>query len=637
MARKVVISALNQYRFVPMNQALPAIYNNLPFNKTLFQLTRKYWQINTRYEQKVQNNDPMRIQLWSGFRTSSSPSVAKVLLHLYTCKGDEVGTPLEIPRYSAVPLFQDDDDDNVYVNGIAVHDYWSTIDAGDYFLVLEVPYDSDGDFVSDGVDYFISEPILVKAKHPKTVLIDISNSINRDSIMFQQTFSKFSFRVEAAVVQPTPQVDRVVFKDQGSNSAQLSATVFNTWKLTIGFTNPVPYWVIEKMNHYFGCNNIYIDGIGYSQIDGSLIAFDSPDINYPFYQGTIELGEKNNTQNFQFKYGGILMLTDAKTYPYAITGTKVGFDEVNMAYYRGGDISTVDRIGSDANLDAWIAARNADLLSIGLETTISLVGDNIFCFPVDTELFNYANIDVLRGRLGVTVTLVSPETSALTLTLGGLVDGTQIVLTDPTFMPQGLLSVGAVQSTFTYPTFDPSASGTYNYEIFHDKQNLNYIGIDGQKVSAFTDFSVADNMPPKLATFGIQNSTKLLSFDLWNTFAFVRNYLQTVSIINNSNLTNFANLYFPPVIIGGTPQPGWMKLSTIFLFGNSLPQARLDGIYNSVGTASSYVQWLVYNGHIRTDHQVPAAVPSIASAPARLLLGPTGTGGTYNWSILSTP
>lgn len=615
MERIVTFSAANQHRFIPLDEVLPVKYNTRDFDKSLFSELEPYWQTKVQYAQKVQQSDPLRIQI------KVSQNVFPVNLYVYKCGGEQVSGPFALTYLSSLPpIIEDGIQRYVYIyEGI---NFWSLLE-GLYYLVIECKFDEDGDTVADYTDLFVSEPVMVKEKHPKTTLIEYSNSTNKDDIIFEQTKQKFSFRVEGAVIKPQPKVDRVVFVDQGEDSVQLSATPFRSWEFAAGFTNGgVPFWVVEKLNHIFTLDGIYIEGKGYTTIEGSQFKYEQEDPIYPLFQANIEIGDKDNGSLHTFNRGGMTLLSPIPAYPFEIYQTEIGYvNNVEFIY------SFPRRIDDLTELNAWIAARNSAITANGMLGNIAISNNTLVYNRGANESYNYAYCGVLTKRIGIKHTVSAASTIEFELFLAGVNASNRY----STYSPTGALGkFGTVPNSIT--SIDPfnynaASAGTYTYDLFHDG-SLNVINMLGVDISGIDSFGDTDNIPSSLAEFAIILSNKLTSFDIWQELGIAaRLTLERVVFSGNHNLNNLGDGYFNPGVL-----LRFKKLRFIHLADNNLSSADIDAFYNSMLDAYYAIAPYAFpvDGIISTAGQTPTALPTGASASARDILA-----NTLNWTITS--
>lgn len=606
MERKVTFSPLNQYRFIPLDEILPDKYNNRPFDRALYTEIQEHFSTKSVYAQKVQKTDACRIQI------KTSQNTFPPRLYIYKCGGELEAGPFDLTHF---PIGLIEDGIEQYIQIYKDVHFWVDYE-GLFYLVIECRFDEDNDGVVDYTDWFVSEPILVKERHPKTLLLEYSNSTNKDGIIFQQTKQKFGLRVEGAVLNLQPKVNRVTFVDQGENSVQLSATAYRSWMHIYGFSRGIPAWMIDKLNHIHACDSVYSEGVGVTPLEGSVLKYEQQDDTYGLSQVSIELGEKNNTAGFEYTKGGIPMFDNALTFPYLLRSTSIGYPG-NVDYFNPVPV----RIGNLSELEAWITARNLEIEEEGLTGSIGISTTTVVYNLGLGEHYSYAECTLFRRRLGIKNTTTGVFNIPLELEMRGNLSLAAWAVTGPL---HNVLDYGnapdqnAVIPNYIFNYVSPGA-GTYTFELWHEG-TIFRLYMFGNSISGIDKF-LTDESLPELGYFGINGSTKLTSFSLFDELAALRPYLIAYRLQNNPNLTD-SGVYYPTLAWSNM---GWKKLKTIILQNNKLNTAMIDQWFNSMRAAMLVpdglgFQFYVSNGNVYVDGQVPAAGVTLASAVARAAL-----------------
>lgn len=600
MQRKVIISPLNQYRFVFYDEVLPEKFNQLRFDSALFFEQLQSYNPKVHYYQKVQKSDPLRIQVWT------NNNINQVILRLYDCEGQQVGTFDYLDLPTGMPTIIEDGSE-YFVNTIHVNDYWADKD-GVYYLLMEFYQDPTG----NAVEYIVSEPIFVKEKHPETMLLEYSNSFNKDYVIFEQTRQKFCFRVEGAIINPQPKVKRVVFTDQGENTVPLSATAYRTRVFAAGMTGGIPFWVVDKLNHIYALDSIYHNGEQLTPVEGAELAYQEPDPLYPLYDARIELADTDNGRPYQFTKGGLTLIQQADSFPFVLFSVEIGYPN-NIDYFNNVPI----RIANQTALDAWITARNLEIVAAGMTGQIAMENESLVYNLGSDENYSFANCVLLRYRIGMKQTTSGVSTVNPQIYLSARTGEAPYVVCNPLLSIVASGHVGEGEDLLPVPVYNAPAGGVHTFEVWHDSDNIDLVGSLGANFSGWDKYGgLPGNLPRKLARVSFGNSTRLLSFDLWQELKEVRNYLERVFIINNSNLTTLGpnGFYLPDFSVTG-PEPGFPLLKFILLQGNHLSSAQVDIVFISLGSLILEQQWITYDGIVALS-QLPAAPPGPSSSLA---------------------
>ncbi len=117
-----------------------------------------------------------------------------------------------------------------------------------------------------------------KPEHPNTLLFEYANDRNDFGIAFS-TGIIFKLRVEAVIRNFKAENNRTIYNDQNEDSVVLDARPFRTFNLIVGVgqNGLIPDWMHDKMNRLFSCNQVGINGIGYSLVDGQGFEIKRPD------------------------------------------------------------------------------------------------------------------------------------------------------------------------------------------------------------------------------------------------------------------------------------------------------------------------------------------------------------------------
>lgn len=289
MASNIVdISILSPFQFTKVGYTNPAQYNT--------KWKEDYQYIDTirpdyeviEYFQPWMLADIIPVQVISNY----SPHQ----LDLYKCDGTHVATFV----LGYVPTSIEGTGQKVYEGTVALN----TFDEGIYYFVL-----SSGFPV---LETYISNPFELRQYHENTVLIESTHDENDFDTVFENGFIA-KLRIHGAVVDFLPASERQVFIDQPANITQLSANGFSTESFVIGDQSGVPDIFIKKVNNFFRCYNVRIDGKQYACTPGS--RFEATRENFvPMTGWRFEIREKDASTKKRFVADGLQGAPTTVTY-----------------------------------------------------------------------------------------------------------------------------------------------------------------------------------------------------------------------------------------------------------------------------------------------------------------------------------
>lgn len=236
MANRIKILDIAPLRFVPKTLTLDPRYHVKHFDNALAADQIFRWEEKKYYAQKYQNNDELYWQIVSNY----GPISARLL--------DSKGNIKAVATIAAISSTFYTTPEACYGCGIDL----TGLDEGGY--QVEMIFGAGGTETR-----MISEVLYVKSDHPDTLLFEFSCQNNEQGAIFQHR-EVFSFRVEGALHNYQPGTNDVVFEDEPANLVRLSATPFDTFKLSIGGGAGVPDWVVKKLNKILACDTVLIDG-----------------------------------------------------------------------------------------------------------------------------------------------------------------------------------------------------------------------------------------------------------------------------------------------------------------------------------------------------------------------------------------
>lgn len=245
MAENILeISGLVPMKFKDTDYTNPAPYNTKYFENFHYRETIPYYLSADDYFQPWQKNDIIYLHL----RTNYGPHIVEVI----NAQGYKV-TDLTL-SYVATSI--ESSGLVVYQGALALN----SLAEGKYKLQLK---SGDPLVITTESDWFC-----LKELHQGSILLTYKHSENDFGVAFE-TGVEFRFRVHGGFKEFQPQSERVVFIDQPNNIVQLSSKSFHTEKLIIGNAYGVPKWVIDKVNQFFDCDSVLVDGKQWVAVSGA--------------------------------------------------------------------------------------------------------------------------------------------------------------------------------------------------------------------------------------------------------------------------------------------------------------------------------------------------------------------------------
>ena len=242
MGLSLFVPHLCPVKFVPLNTTLPAQYHFLNMDADWFMKQIAYWTDQNPYYQPWQTNDAIHLQMQTN-------GLGPVQVQLIDCNGTVLNTValaqvLTPAVLSPNALFEG----VVPLTGLADNTYYLLLTAG----------------VGGTTSIFISEPLLVRADWPETLLFEYSNTKNKQSTVFSTGYNP-SMRVHGWIDSFAADSFFTTYEDQPSDLELLNGIAYRKFKLNLGNDQGLPDWVIDKLNRITLLNNVMIDGIGYTR------------------------------------------------------------------------------------------------------------------------------------------------------------------------------------------------------------------------------------------------------------------------------------------------------------------------------------------------------------------------------------
>lgn len=238
------ISILSPMKFVKEGYANPLPYNTRYMENFLYADTIGSLYEQVPYLQPWQKNDIVPFQVLSNY--------APHQLEIYDCQGNQIDTFVMTYKVSSI----EGTGQKVYEAFIALDGY----DEGVYQFKIKSG--------SPVLEPYVSEWFDLKEYHENTFLLECTHDENDHDAVFE-TGIEFRLRVHGELREFQPGADRTVFIDQPRNIVQLAGKSFSTEKLIIGDTFGVPNYMIEKINNFFLCSTVLLDGKQYVGNEGA--------------------------------------------------------------------------------------------------------------------------------------------------------------------------------------------------------------------------------------------------------------------------------------------------------------------------------------------------------------------------------
>jgi hypothetical protein len=131
------------------------------------------------------------------------------------------------------------------------------LDEGIYYLEIAV-----------GAILLISEPIDVRDEHPGTLLIEYSHYKFYQNIIFETGYAPM-IRVHGLLQYKPPGSKDTLYEDQVLDIVMIQSKPFRLWDMIVGAGEPIPDWMIDKLNRVVGCSTLQIEDVLYTKNEGA--------------------------------------------------------------------------------------------------------------------------------------------------------------------------------------------------------------------------------------------------------------------------------------------------------------------------------------------------------------------------------
>ena len=632
MALNVVeIPLLNSERFIPIDPTTNEKYHTKHFDYWWMQESllefQKYNNFsnnnNTQYYQLKQFNDTIGIQF-----AVERDTMNEYKLTLVSCNGDEF--IVDNGDYSKVFI----KDGDSYIAGAVlgysidiplnriqynfkVEDILAdALNEGKYYLVFEVS------FTDESVKTFISEPYMIKADHPKTVLIEYTNSENNYDIFFDQN-PRFSLRVDGYLLYNSNKIERTTFRNQEAALRGLYARDWRLYTFTIGGRTLLSDYHIEKITKINRCDAVYIDGKRFIMEDGENIEITTYNNNYPLKAIKYMVADYNPSDSVDYLNAGSFYIMDLGAiygFPYAVrymTFIKLEGAGAIFPNFMADYINQVREVIDSTEETTFISELNAKALSLGLTGSFSVVSNKLYYSCGAAENYTLYSKD---QRLGFRVEFnpTSGAGSSIGFNWIEYIGGSHIYSVNK--------FVSSVRSNVVAPTLQAGTSSGLS------------ILTETTDITGLTDFS----HPHSLFIYTDNQMASLYIYTANNNIASFTGHLSSIlgefratggavgtfdvnSVLYDCRKTitylNIQSLGITDVVftdVDRTNPYDWYNLKYIYTDANSIDGASQDNFYRDYYTyIQSVSPFTLSSGLLSTRFQSPTSAPSSGSSTQR--------------------
>jgi hypothetical protein len=438
------ISQANPLKFYKQADVFNTIANtdlntfNPQFNKRNFDDDFYYrnidrWIESRLYFQQFQQSDYIRLQ-WGG-TDKLTGGVNPYKISILDCSGNAVKQVAGSFLYPIVPILFNGD--YLWETSINLFD----IPEGRY--VVQIKRESDLFGVPDSC--IISEPIEIKTTHRDSKLFNYLNTTNANDIYYE-TGINFQFRIDASFTELTTDSKFNVYEDQPMNLELLGGVKFRQW--TLEFKN-IPLWICDKLELIFLHDQLKIDGVFYTRIEGSKVLI-TKNAGSSLCSAKIELREKINkisleissayTKRFLINTNTYILSNSRAFYVESIT---IGSNTYNIKKYFLGHIEFLNYLNltiannfSTGITDYYFFAVN-DFGELVLNTSISYI-NALTIFRVNNLIDRFIELDLDNSNANLLDFAVG---------IGGTVKYAYF-LNDGTPLIEGTTTAGTINQTY---------------------------------------------------------------------------------------------------------------------------------------------------------------------------------------------
>jgi hypothetical protein len=297
-------SLVNTFQYIPVTPApitLPDIVQQCIIDFSLFVENEYFFVITTSSDSGISYSLAGNPAFISEFTISGTPIEGSVVELEYQISS------LSIPVTAST----------VVLSGWGISDIinelFAQVQSNPVFTVINILTGGDGIYMEiDPAEtvltvfksYFtnygaISEKIDLRKEHLKTVLIESENSINKTGAFFEQNF-KSVIRVEGLMSKLQPSINSNQSKDEVGNTDLLYSQMSKKRKFRFGSASGLPDYMYLKISEALLLDNLLIEGIPHTIIDGEAIEASDDIDGHPMYYYSVNMDLKNNNRGVTF-------------------------------------------------------------------------------------------------------------------------------------------------------------------------------------------------------------------------------------------------------------------------------------------------------------------------------------------------
>jgi hypothetical protein len=274
MANQAIIPYLTTLHYTEMDPVLIPQYISRFMDDWPFEETIKNYEQPVKYRQVWLQDDAIREQI----KTNYTPVVYK----LFRCDGSEVYSQNFDTKQ------QDADNPGTYIRQVDLD--LATFDPGAYYAQINI---------GSGPLVFVSDPFVISATAPNTVLLEFSHYEKFGDIYFGSPFNPM-FRAPAVLDYNDTASRDTIYEDDPANETLLQSIPYRIFDFKLGGARGVPPWLADKVKRIFCCQDVRIDGRYFTKQDGQ--KWDrSEQALYPMQAWTMQLREKLNRDSMIYE------------------------------------------------------------------------------------------------------------------------------------------------------------------------------------------------------------------------------------------------------------------------------------------------------------------------------------------------
>lgn len=275
MQKIIRIPRTNPVKYTQQGYSQSALYNSKHIDDHPFIDTIYDWEQQVSFKQCWQKNDTIHQQI----RSEIGPLTLKVY--------DEDGTLQATTPFTQMLENANNPGEFIYEASQAL----SGFTPGCFTLKIEIG--------SPLLITLVSETIIISEIIENSLLLRCKHSSSFWEDVFYSTGFNSTVRIPAVLKPKTPASKDTLYNDQTESQKMLYSVPYRVWLLSIGLGVGVPFWFIDKISRVLGCDELLIEGKGFTKEDGAKLSEETVD-NYPMAGWAIEMREKDNSASTLF-------------------------------------------------------------------------------------------------------------------------------------------------------------------------------------------------------------------------------------------------------------------------------------------------------------------------------------------------